>query len=125
MHQLPGNCTRAALCGLAALVLTVAISSAACRQDTTTVSAQPATTKRAEMHSVTVPVEGMICMVCAGRVKNALKAVDGVENAEVNLEQHTATVHYGKSGVNVDDLARAINQLGYKAGLPTSVQLPQ
>lgn len=88
-------------------------------------SAQPAATKRTEMHSVTVPVEGMICMVCAGRVKNALKAVQGVEDAEVNLEQHTATIHYGKDGVNIDDLTRAIDQLGYRAGLPVAAQRPQ
>jgi Cu+-exporting ATPase len=74
------------------------------------------------MRTVTVRVDGMICMVCAGSVKNALKAVRGVQNAEVNLEKHSATVEYENGKVSVDELTRVINQLGYKAGLPTPAQ---
>jgi copper chaperone CopZ len=74
------------------------------------------------MRTVTVPVNGMICMVCAGSVKNALKAVHGVQKAEVDLEKHNATVHYEHGKVSVDQLTRAINQLGYKAGVPVPAQ---
>lgn len=121
--------TGAALFELAAIVLTVAVSSTACQRDTTAspqrdtiASAQTAPPKRADLRTVTVPVDGMICMVCAGSVKNALKAVHGVQNAEVNLGKHNATVQYENGKVSVDDLTRAINQLGYKAGVPTPVQ---
>jgi copper chaperone CopZ len=74
------------------------------------------------MQTVRVPVDGMICIVCAGSVKNALKGVHGVQNAEVNLEKHYATVQYEHGKVNVDALTRAINQLGYKAGVPAPAQ---
>ena len=74
------------------------------------------------MRTVTVPVNGMICMVCAGSVKNALKAVHGVQKAEVDLEKHNVTVRYENDKVSVDELTRAINQLGYKAGVPAPAQ---
>ena len=121
MRRSQGNRTRAASFGLAALVLTVAVSSPACQRDTTA-SAQTAPPKRADMRTVTVPVNGMICMVCAGSVKNALKAVRGVQRAEVDLEWHNVTVQYENGKVSVDELTRAINQLGYKAGVPAPAQ---
>ena len=121
------NRSRAARFGVAVLALTVAISSAACQRDTNAsaqiaASAQTAQPKRADTRTVTVRVDGMICMVCAGSVKNALKAVHGVQNAEVNLEKHSATVEYENGRVSVDELTRVINQLGYKAGVPAPAQ---
>jgi copper chaperone CopZ len=104
-----------------ALALTVAIASAACQRDTSS-SAQTAPPKRAGTRTVTVRVDGMICMVCAGSVKNALKAVHGVQSADVNLEKHSATVEYEHGKVSVDELTRVINQLGYKAGIPAPAQ---
>ena len=121
MLRTQGNRARAALFALAALVLTVAVSSTGCKRDTNA-SAQTAQPKRAEMRTVTVPVDGMICMVCAGSVKNALKGVHGVESAEVNLEKRYATVQYENGKVSVDELTRVISQLGYKVGVPTPVQ---
>ena len=109
--------TGTAWCGLAALALTVAVSSAACQRDTNA-SAQTAQPKRADTRTVTVRVDGMICMVCAGSVKNALKGVHGVQNAEVNLEKHNVTVQYDHGQVSVDKLISAINDLGYRAGVP-------
>lgn len=113
--------------GLAALALIVAGSSAACQRDTnasaqTATSAQAVQPKRADTRAVTVRVDGMICMVCAGSVKNALKAVHGVQSAEVNLEKHSATLEYENGKVSVDELTRVINELGYKAGVPAPAQ---
>lgn len=111
--------------GLAALVLAVAGSSTGCQRDTTAsppsnaiASAQSAPPKPTEMRTVTVPVDGMICMVCAGSVKNGLKAVHGVQNAEVNLEKRYATIQFENGKVSEDELTRVITKLGYKAGVP-------
>lgn len=108
--------TRTAWLGLATLALIVAVSSTACQRDTKA-SAQTAP-KPADMRTVIVRVDGMICMVCAGSVKNALKDVHGVQNTEVNLEKHSATVEYENGKVSMDELIRVINRLGYKAGVP-------
>lgn len=121
MRRTQGNRARAALFALAALVVTTAVASTGCKRDTTA-SAQTAQPKRTDMQTVRVPVDGMICVVCAGSVKNALKGVHGVQIAEVNLEKHYATVQYEREKVSVEELTRTINQLGYKAGAPTAVQ---
>jgi len=61
-------------------------------------------------------------MVCVGSVQNTLKGVPGVQRADVNLEKHNVTVQYEHGKVTVDDLTRAINQLGYRAGVSTPAQ---
>lgn len=121
MLELKRKRTRRASFGFSALVLAIAASSVACQRDKA-VSAQTAQTERLEMRTVTVPVDGMICVVCAGRVKTALKAVHGVGDAEVNLEKRYATVQYENGKVNLDQLTRAISELGYKAGVPAPVE---
>ena len=129
MPRTQGNRRGAALFALAALVATAAVASTGCNRDGTAspqsdavASAQTVPPKSADMRTVTVPVNGMICMVCAGSVKNALKAVHGVENAEVHLEKRFATVQYENGKVSVDELTRVISQLGYKVGVPRLVQ---
>ncbi len=121
MLRLPRNRHRLALCGLAALVLSAAVASTACQREATP-SAQDAPVNRAEIRTVTVPVSGMICMVCAGNVKNTLQAVQGVRKADVDLAKHNVTVEYEQGEVSVEALTRAINELGYKAGVPTPAQ---
>lgn len=111
---------RTASFAIAALGVGAAIALTGCKRDTT-LSVQTTQPQRADLQTVSVPVDGMICMVCAGSVKNALKAVHGVRNADVNLEKHYATVQYEHGKVSVEQFTRAINRLGYKAGVPTPV----
>jgi copper chaperone len=75
--------------------------------------------------TVRIPVEGMICTVCAGNVKKVLKAVPGVQDAEISLEQREAVVHYSDGKVSPQQLVSAINRLGYKAGTPVPDKAPQ
>lgn len=70
------------------------------------------------MKAVRIPIEGMICTVCAGNVKKNLKSVAGVQEAEISLEKREAVVHYAEGKVSLEQLVTAINQLGYKAGKP-------
>jgi copper chaperone CopZ len=97
-------------------------NTASSQRETTTASLQATQANDGAMRTVTVPVEGMICVVCAGSVKRTLKAIDGVQDAEINLEKRNATIRYEDGAVSVDQLTRAINQLGYKAGAPISIQ---
>ncbi len=43
-------------------------------------------------HKEVIKVEGMMCMHCAGRVKDVLTALDGVCDVEIDLEAKTATL---------------------------------
>lgn len=57
-------------------------------------------------------VEGMSCGHCKAAVEKALKAVDGVENAVVDLANKTAEVTLTKE-VNNDILSKAVTDAGY------------
>ena len=59
-------------------------------------------------------VEGMKCHKCAGRVRGALEAVPGVENAAVDLEGKQATVRLNDS-VPDEMLVGAVIEKGFEA----------
>lgn len=71
-----------------------------------------------ETKTVLIPVEGMSCVVCAARVKKGLQSIDGVQEAEIDLERREARVRYVEGKVSPEQLVAAVNQLGYKAGTP-------
>ena len=58
----------------------------------------------------TLPISGMTCASCVGRVEKALRAVAGVSRAEVNLASEAATIA-GPAGL--DALRAAIEKAGY------------
>lgn len=60
----------------------------------------------------TLPIGGMTCASCAGRVEKALRAVSGVTDATVNLATESATVHAADT-LEVAALAAAVETAGY------------
>lgn len=109
----------ALLLGIATLLVAVAFSTG-CRREAA--SAQTASQNHVATQTVAVPVDGMICQVCAGGLKVALKDVPGVRSVEVSLEKRNAVIHYEQGEVTFDQLTRAITDLGLKAGVPTPVR---
>lgn len=75
--------------------------------------------------SVTIPVEGMSCSSCVARVKRTLKAMDGVREVHVSLEKREAEIRYQPEKTSPEILAKAIDELGYKAGIPKSKEKVQ
>eukprot|EP00873_Tetraselmis_striata_P031019 jgi/Tetstr1/451283/TSEL_038319.t1 len=67
----------------------------------------------AAAETITLDIEGMTCASCVGRVEKALKRVDGVANATVNLATERATVEVLGATATKDDLARAVATAGY------------
>ncbi len=61
---------------------------------------------------LTIPVEGMTCASCVGRVERALAAVQGVTSVSVNLATETAMVDGFASR---DDLVQTLADAGYPA----------
>lgn len=61
--------------------------------------------------SVQLHIKGMSCASCVGRIEKALKQVDGVSSASVNLANETATV---SGTASVSALANAITNAGYQ-----------
>ena len=62
----------------------------------------------------TLPVTGMSCASCSGRVENKLADMEGVDKASVNLDTAQATV---TGTVTLKELADAVKEAGY--GVPT------
>lgn len=63
--------------------------------------------------SVPLPVQGMTCASCAGRVERVLSRLEGVASAEVNLAAERAEVRYDAQRVTERDLIAAIEGAGY------------
>ena len=57
----------------------------------------------------------MTCNHCVMRVAKALKAVPGVQDAQVDLQKAEAVVTYDDAKVAREKLASAVTEAGYKA----------
>ena len=78
---------------------------------------QPATPYDPVIAIRTYGVNGMHCMKCVGRVTAALQAVDGIERAEVDLEQNSARVFFSKH-VDPQVVLGTIAELGFSPTAP-------
>ncbi len=66
-----------------------------------------------------LPISGMTCASCAGRVERALGKVPGVQNVSVNLANERAHVDV-LGQMDPDVLIAAVDKAGYTATLPHS-----
>lgn len=64
--------------------------------------------------TVTIRVEGMHCGGCSSSVAKALKATQGVEDAQVSFEKGEAVVKYDDQKVTVAKLREVISGTGFK-----------
>jgi P-type Cu+ transporter len=69
------------------------------------------------MSRLDLPVEGMTCSSCAGRVERSLNEMKGVE-ATVNFATERATVEFDPGRVDPEELVGAVEKVGYAALLP-------
>ena len=65
--------------------------------------------------TVTIRVEGMKCAKCSSSVTKALKATEGVEEAQVSSEKGEAVIKYDDAKLNEAKLREVINGTGFKA----------
>jgi Cu+-exporting ATPase len=66
-----------------------------------------------------LPIEGMTCSSCAGRVEKSLNKLDGVE-ATVNFATERATVSFDPERVEPEQLVEAVEKVGYEVSLPAA-----
>ena len=62
-----------------------------------------------------LPIEGMTCASCVGRVERALQKMPGVAEASVNLATEAASVR-SAPGIGLADLRAAVEKAGYTVG---------
>ena len=65
--------------------------------------------------TVTIRVEGMKCAKCSSSVSKALKATEGVEEAQVSSDKGEAVIKYDDQKLTEAKLREVINSTGFKA----------
>ena len=70
------------------------------------------------MARLIVPVRGMHCAACVGKVERALADVPGVADAVVNLATERATIEYDPARADLGRLRHAVEAAGYELGDP-------
>ncbi len=68
-----------------------------------------------DTRDITFQIEGMHCAGCVASVEKALKGVEGVRDARVNLATETARVFYDPRTARFQDMERAVEAVGYRA----------
>jgi Cu+-exporting ATPase len=69
---------------------------------------------------VDLPIQGMICASCAGRIERVLKKTPGVRAAGVNFATGRATVFYDAAKTGVPAMIAVVKELGYGATAPST-----
>ena len=64
--------------------------------------------------TVDLPIAGMTCANCAMTIERTLKRMDGVLDATVSYASEAAHVRYLPTAVTRSDMARRIDEIGYK-----------
>ncbi|MEX2535578.1 MAG: heavy metal translocating P-type ATPase [Trueperaceae bacterium] len=65
------------------------------------------------MESIDIGVRGMTCASCVGRVERALKKIEGVSDATVNLATEKARVDFDAQRTGLPALLEAVKSVGY------------
>ncbi len=63
---------------------------------------------------VTIKVGGMICVMCVGTIEDALRRLDGITDANVNLSSEKAYITYNPGMTTVSEMKKAILDAGYQ-----------
>ncbi|KRG34383.1 MULTISPECIES: heavy metal translocating P-type ATPase [unclassified Psychrobacter] len=74
------------------------------------------------LYNETLPIEGMTCASCVGRVEKVLKKVEGVENAEVNLATENAMISSSQP-LDLIAVTKAVERAGYKVLASQPIEL--
>lgn len=65
------------------------------------------------VHSVNLKISGMSCAACATRIEKGLAKLPGVNRAAVNFAAEKAAVTYDSAQIQVRDIAKKVEDLGY------------
>lgn len=114
--RLPGILVLASL-ALASLGGCVAAVAAACVGVCAAATGVAVLAAREPVATLTLEVEGLGCVSCPEGVRDALRKLDGVEDAQVNAPEKRVTVAYVPSKATREQLIEAVNGLGYSAKL--------
>lgn len=69
------------------------------------------------METITLKIGGMTCGGCVSSVTKVLESLNGVEKAEVSLENASAAVSFDGAKIQAAALIEAVEEAGFDAAL--------
>ncbi|MGD0153356.1 MAG: heavy metal translocating P-type ATPase [Thermacetogeniaceae bacterium] len=66
-------------------------------------------------NKIELTLSGMSCAACAARIEKRLAKLDGVISAAVNLATERATIEFDANRIQVSEMIKAVQDLGYGA----------
>lgn len=66
------------------------------------------------MKKVEIKVEGMHCEGCSKRLTKVLNNIEGVNTAEVSLENKLANIEYDETIAKIEDFYETIEDAGFE-----------
>lgn len=67
------------------------------------------------METTTLKLQGMSCAACARNIENAIRAVEGVNECNVNFGAEQATIAYDSRTTTIAEIQQAVDAAGYSA----------
>ena len=64
--------------------------------------------------TISLPVDGMTCVSCVGRVERAFAKAPGIAEAQVNLANERAEVRFDPLSLRLEDLAAIVRRAGFR-----------
>lgn len=66
------------------------------------------------MKETNLKIEGMHCTGCSARLEKVLNNLEGVEKAQVSLQEKKATIKYDENKISLKSIKEAIEDAGFK-----------
>ncbi|UCE65015.1 MAG: copper-translocating P-type ATPase [Candidatus Zixiibacteriota bacterium] len=67
--------------------------------------------------NLTIPISGMHCASCVGKVEKSLKDVEGTVEVNVNLATQQASIRYDPDKTGISDFVETVRSIGYDVPL--------
>ncbi len=69
---------------------------------------------QAASKSLSLDIKGMSCGICAAKVENSIKKLEGISKCMVDHKTGKGSVEFDDSKVNTDKILEACNKTGFK-----------
>lgn len=66
------------------------------------------------MQEISLNIPSISCSICSNKISGELKAMNGVENVDVDLKTQSVSVAYNPETIQPKDISRKIASLGYE-----------
>lgn len=66
------------------------------------------------MKETNLKIEGMHCAGCSTRLEKVLNNLEGIEKAQVSLQEEKATIKYDENKISLESIKEAIEDAGFK-----------